>query len=85
MITQQRTKVTEQQEDAISSLKIALHSDTDAFLKCVLTMEGALTGENVLAQLHALNKYNEALTRLDAIEDAIKRFREGRKQEFEEN
>lgn len=78
------TRVTDEQEDAIDSLRISLHSDFDRFNECVLNMMGALCGEGLVAGLHGADKYREALKHLGSIEDAIKRFREGRKQEFDE-
>lgn len=76
--------ITEEHESAIVSLRISLANDCGYFNVCVAEMEGALMGENIAAQIHANNKYREALRILNEIEDAIKRFREGRQQAFEE-
>jgi hypothetical protein len=77
-------KVSEKQEDDLTSLLIALHIRYNKFNEAVLKMRGALYGEGTMADRFGVIEYQEALEHLDNIEDAIKRFRENRKQKFEE-
>ena len=81
--TKQERKITEQMEDTIDSLRISMKTDYERFNEAVLVMDGVLRA-NEHDNLNAVSKWNEAIRRLTAIEDSIKRFRENRPQSFEE-
>lgn len=78
-------KVTEEKADKLETLRIALDGTWQRFNQNVLLMSGAGHNNNdSISQCFEATQYKEALERLSELEDDIKRFRENRKQAFEE-
>lgn len=77
------TKPTEEQKETLDNLEIALMTNLcQNFSRIVSNMQGAFL-ENEKGKLW-IDYFNVALKHIDKIEDAIKRFRENRPQQFEE-